>query len=307
MRRQPTPGSFLVRSAPRGYRAHMSQGTQRDPHTATPVGGPARRGDATPSAGARTLAWAVLGAALLQVLAPVVTIAGPGSSPGQGSGPDLLITPVGWAFSIWGVIYALAIAQAIAVLRAGAAGTPRRLQLDQVALYLGGTLWIALAGLDSSLATALALAVMLAAAADGVLTATRHALAPTWLATLTRASIGLYAGWVTAAFFLNVSTALVDADLVEVDVLAWQVVVLVAAATTLLVLVVATRGSLAFTAAGTWAMVGIAVTGAGDGTTTVVLVCVVAAVALIATSLVTQARLRASADAVSRGRAPLGS
>jgi hypothetical protein len=66
--------------------------------------------------GQRWLAWAVLVASVIEVIAPVVTANGPGSSPGDGSGSDLLITPVGWAFSIWGVIYTLAIVQAVAVL-----------------------------------------------------------------------------------------------------------------------------------------------------------------------------------------------
>ena len=70
--------------------------------------------------GTRALAWAVLAASLLEVVAPAITLNGPGSSPDAGSGPELLITPAGWAFSIWGVIYALAITQAVGVLAAGA-------------------------------------------------------------------------------------------------------------------------------------------------------------------------------------------
>lgn len=100
------------------------------------------------------LAWAVLAASILEVVAPVVTANGPGRSPGNGSGPELLITPVGWAFSIWGVIYTLAIVQAAAVLVVGSRAVPRRLQIDQLVLYLGGVLWIVLAGIDSSRATA---------------------------------------------------------------------------------------------------------------------------------------------------------
>ena len=174
-------------------------------------------GEARQQDGRRWLAWLVLAAAVLEVVAPIVTINGPGSSPGAGSGPDLLITPVGWAFSIWGVIYALAIAQAVGVLVQGRDGTPavsRRLQIDLVVLYLGGALWIVLAGFDSSAATAAALLLMLVAGVDAVVTVSREHVAPHWLAVLTRASVGLYAGWVTAAFFLNVSTALVDAGAV---------------------------------------------------------------------------------------------
>lgn len=235
--------------------------------------------------GSRSLAWVVLAAAILEVVAPVVTINGPGNSPGSGSGPDLLITPVGWAFSIWGVIYTVAIAQAIAVLVRGAHSVSRRLQIDLVVLYFGGALWIVLAGLDSSLATAAALLVMFVAAVDAVLTVARESIAPGWLAVLTRASVGLYAGWVTAAFFLNASTAMVDAGAVEADELPWQLVVLVVAAATLLTLLVKTGGILTYAAAGTWAMAGIAVTGSGNGTTEVVVIALVAAVVLVAATV----------------------
>lgn len=235
--------------------------------------------------GLRWLAWAVLAASVLEVIAPLVTVNGPGSSPGGGSGPDLLITPVGWAFSIWGVIYALAIAQAIAVLVRGPRSVSRRLQIDLVVLYLGGALWIVLAGLDSSLATAGALLLMFVAAIDAVLTVARESVQPRWLDVLTRASVGLYAGWVTAAFFLNVSTALVDAGPVEADELPWQLVVLAVAIITLLVILVKTRGILTYAAAGAWAMVGIAVTGRDDGTNEVVIVAVAAAVVLVLTTI----------------------
>lgn len=230
---------------------------------------------------ARPLAWAVLAASVLQVVAPIVTISGPGASPGNGSGPELLITPVGWAFSIWSVIYALAIAQAVAALLLRTDDTPRRLQVDQLVLYLAASLWIVLAGLDSSLATAAALTLMLAAAVDGVLSVVRVSLAPRWFALLTRAAVGLFAGWVTAAFFLNVSTALVDAGAVEAADLAWQLAVLIMAAIVLLALTIAARGILAYAGAGIWALIGIAVTGATNGTTQVTFVALTAAVVLV--------------------------
>lgn len=255
--------------------------------------------DRTTTSGRQTgigwLAWLTLVAAVLEVVAPVVTVNGPGSSPGNGSGPELLITPVGWAFSIWGVIYTLAIAQAIAVLVRGARSVPRRLQVDLVVLYLGGTVWIVLAGLDSSLATAAALLVMFVAAADAVLTVARSSITPAWLAVLTLAAVGLYAGWVTAAFFLNASTALVDAGPVEADQLPWQLVVLGVAIVTLLVLLVRARGNPAYAAAGTWAMIGIAVTGRDNGTTEVVVVALVAAAVLVITAIaLTLSRARSS-------------
>ena len=252
--------------------------------------------------GGRGLAWAVLAAAVLEVVAPLVTINGPGSSPGSGSGPDLLITPVGWAFAIWGVIYTLAIVQAVSVLVTRTDTVSRRLQVDLVVLYVGGAVWIALAALDSSAATAAALLVMLVAGVDAVLTVSRDAIGPHRLAVLTRASVGLYAGWVTAAFFLNVSTALVDADVVEADVVGWQLVVVAVAVLTLLAVLVATRGNVAYAVAGVWAMAGIAVTGSSDGTTEVLVGAIVGAVLIAATLTVVVATVRREKPATSRGQ-----
>lgn len=239
----------------------------------------------------RALPIAVLVAAVLQTATPVVTIAGPGASPGEGSGPELLITPVGWAFSIWGVIYTLAIVQAVAALVTRSAGAERR-QVAQLVLYLGGAVWIVLAGLDSSLATAGALTVMFGAAVVAVLAVAREEIDPPWLRRLTRAAVGLYAGWVTAAFFLNLSTALVDAGVVSADALPWQVVVLGVAVMTLLVLTVAARGPVAYAAAGVWAMIGIAVTARDNGDDAIVAATFAGTVLLVAVTTVMGLRRR---------------
>ena len=235
--------------------------------------------------GAATLAWAVLAAAVLQVAAPLVTFGATGETPGTDSGADLLISPVGWAFAIWGVIYTLAIAQAVAVLVRGPHEVSRRLQIGLIVLYLAGTAWIGLSETGSSLATAAALLVMLVAGVDAVLTVTRDAMTPHWFSALSRASVGLYAGWVTAAFFLNVSTALVDVGSFEARDLPWQLVVLVVAVATLLAITVLTRGNLTFAAAGAWALIGIAVTGRSDGTTEVTVLAMVS-IALVAAAAV---------------------
>ncbi|GAA1749198.1 hypothetical protein [Aeromicrobium alkaliterrae] len=243
-----------------------------------------------PSTSDRTqiLPWAVLGAALLQVVAPLVTLLGPGTSPGGGSGPDLLITPVGWAFSIWGVIYTLAIAQAVAELRAGTTGSSPRRQVAQVVLYVGGAVWIGLAGLDSSVATAAALLVMAGAALVAVVAVVREPLAPRWFSLLTRASVGLYAGWVTAALFLNLSTAAVDVAGLDAGRASWQIAVLVVAAVTLVGFTVVTGGTLGYVLAGVWALFGITVTARSDGSDAIASAAVAGAVALAAAALVTR-------------------
>lgn len=240
--------------------------------------------------GARGLAWLVLATAVLEVVVPAVTINGPGESPGSGAGEELLITPVGWAFSIWGVIYTLAIAQAVAGLVRGPGSVPRRLQVAQTVLYLGGAVWIVMAAVGSSYLTAAALLVMFVAALVAVTTVARTRFEPGWFAILTRAAVGLFAGWVTAAFFLNVSTALVETGAVEPDQLGWQLVVLVVAVLTLLTTIVRVGGIPAYAAAGTWALVGIAVRGSQDGTTEVFYGAITAAVVVVLVAVTVRLR-----------------
>lgn len=235
--------------------------------------------DSTPAEQHRPLAWAVLATAVLQVVAPAITISGPGSSPGNGAGAELLITPVGWAFSIWGLIYTLAIVQAVSALLSADVRVPPRFQVDQVVLYSAAVLWIFMAALDSSTLTFLALAVMFGAALDGVRTLARSTLEPRRHRWITRAAFGLFAGWVSAAFFLNLSTAMVGWGLVDADEVRWQLVV-VAVATLVLVGVVLTTALPTYAAAGLWALVGIIVTGVDDGTRAVVVSGAVAAVVL---------------------------
>lgn len=228
------------------------------------------------------LKWAVLITAIVQAVAPLLTFNGTDESPGQGAGPDLLITPAGLAFSIWGVIYLLAIVQGIAVVATRASGISARQQIAQIVLYLGATLWIFMAAVGSSLATASALLVMFLAAIVLVTSVAHQPVHPVWLGHLTRAAAGLYCGWVTAAFFLTISTALVDVGVTDTSEPEWQLMILGIATIALAVLVVASRANLAFAAAGLWALIGIIATGRTDGTSSVVTTAAVAVVVLLA-------------------------
>lgn len=232
----------------------------------------------------KILGWLVLVAAVLQAAAPAVIFSGPGESPGSGAGPDLFITPVDWAFSIWAVIYVLAIIQAIAVLTTRSARVSPLQRVAQLVLYGGATAWIAMARLDSSVATAAVLVVMFAAAVVFVVETARRPPRPRWLAVVTRAAGGLYAGWVTAVVFLNISTALVDASLLAANQVTWQLIVLVLAVVALISVLGASRGNLMYAIGGLWALIGITVTGNADGTMEVV---IVAAASMILVLLIT--------------------
>ena len=74
-------------------------------------------------------------------------------------------------------------------------------------------------------------------------------------------------------------------DVVAADDLPWQVAVLVVATLTLVTVLVAARGNLAYAAAGGWALVGIAVTGSTEGTTAVLSVALAALAVLVVVAL----------------------
>lgn len=144
--------------------------------------------------------WWLLAAAVLQVAAPAAQSLADVGQPGDGS-DDLLITPAGWTFAIWGAIYLLAIAHAIGTIRSGT-GTaePSRFTRDLLVLYVGAAVWIAFSAVGESWLTAIALLVMLVVAVDAAHVAARPAPAeaPAAQTVLARTAAGLYAGWVSA-------------------------------------------------------------------------------------------------------------
>lgn len=97
------------------------------------------------------------------------------------------IQPVGWAFSIWGVIYLGLLVQALVGLKRDD-WAPMR---GPLTLSLGlGMFWIAVANIRPAVAAAM-IVYMAAAAIVALLRAPRQALA--------LVPLGLYAGWLTAA------------------------------------------------------------------------------------------------------------
>ena len=211
---------------------------------------------------ARPLGWLLLGAAAAQIAAPVVQSLVGASEPGEGS-EDLLITPAGWTFSIWSLIYLLAVAHAVVTLRWGT-GTdqPRRFTRDLALLYVGAAVWIVLSSVGSSWGTFAALAVMTALALDAARIAARSGPpmdAPAWTGTLARATSGLYAGWVSAAVFLNLSTALIESDIADSSAQLWQIGLLVVALGVAFLVDRWLGRGLAYPAALAWASLGIAV------------------------------------------------
>src|SRR5688500_3623743 len=106
----------------------------------------ATRTQTHPGAGSRWPRLAVIIAALLQILTPLFPQFGIGEPIGsQSDAVRTLITPAGWAFSIWGALYAgstlFAIYQALPAQRDNA--LLGRIRLPAAGAFLGNALWAA--------------------------------------------------------------------------------------------------------------------------------------------------------------------
>lgn len=88
--------------------------------------------------------WLVLLAALLQIATPVLPSLGIGDPIGsQSDAVRTLITPAGWAFSIWGALYAGSLAFAVYQLLPAQRGNSllARIRLPAAGAFLGNAVW----------------------------------------------------------------------------------------------------------------------------------------------------------------------
>jgi len=224
------------------------------------------------------LAWVALLAAVAQAAAPVVARSSGGASPDEAT-TDLFITPAGYTFSIWGVIYALSIATTACVVWKRSTGTnrPDHLLTDLLIAFLGASAWIAGAATEVEWITPIILTVMTVALIDAArLTAGSYdESTPGWLTGLTRTTVGLYAAWASAAVFQNWA-AEIGATVGDPAILWWQVVILILGACFGIAVTARYGAALPLYPIGlVWALVGIIVAAWGE-TTAVVVVCLVA-------------------------------
>lgn len=165
--------------------------------------------------------------------------------------------PVGWAFSIWGLIYLALIATAAqAVLRP--ASTPG---WSRAALPLGLSLFIGLFWIEAAMRSpVLATAMILPMAAGAI--AAMWRVGPTWRE---HAAVGLYAGWLTAASGVALSVVLTGYGLLAPRIAA---IALIGVVLVVAVAVAARRPAIwSYRAGVIWALVGVIVANlsAGDG------------------------------------------
>lgn len=240
------------------------------------------------------LAATVLVLAVAQAVTPVLTSVLGGAQPDE-STVDLLITPAGWTFSIWGLIYLLAIVTGVAVLVRGSTGTrdPRRLLIALAVAQAGAAVWIVFSANQMSWFTSVTLTVMVVALLDAARTAAgpTDGDAPRWLTLLVRTTVGVYAAWATAAVFQNWASDLAEATLDPTDV-RWQLVLLVGSVVVGAVVTVLLGARLpGYPVTLLWALTGILAASSGDSSA-VVATAVAAMVVVVAAFAVAVRRER---------------
>lgn len=241
-----------------------------------------------------TWRWIAAVLALSQLAAPFVANAVAGNFLESGATNEALITPAGYAFSLWGLITLLSAVTALAVLRYGlGAWWETNVLVDASVVFVGFSVWLMVAGQDWLWVSVVVFAVMVWALVHimRLLVRRRHDLTcPSWVAVLATVSFGLYLGWSSVAVFANVAAALINSG-VSPSVVWWQFVILVAAAAFVVGLVTMLRGSVGLVAGAVWALVAIAI-GAGQRDSTTLSTVAVIATVLVAFASVIAVRRR---------------
>ena len=235
-----------------------------------------------------TWRWIAAVLALSQFAAPFVVNAVAGDFLQSGATNQALITPAGYAFSLWGLITLLSAVTALAILRYGlGAWWETSVLADASVAFVGFSVWLVVAAQNWLWVSVVVFAVMVWALVHimRLLVRRRHDLScPRWLTVLATVTFGLYLGWSSIAVFANVAAALID-DGVSASVAWWQFVVLLAAAVFAVCLARMLRGSIGYVVGVGWALVAIAI-GAGQRDSVVLsATAVIATVAVVLTAV----------------------
>lgn len=146
-------------------------------------------------------------AAVAQIVMPaLVNPFRDGNNPVRASEPSQ-IEPAGYAFSIWGSIYLLAVGYAIWQLTPSGRTDPMTVRIAPlaIALYVGSSLWLFAAKYGPIWATMPILAVMAACACAILIGAFATPGLSAWRWWSIALPFGLYAGWALCATFVNIA------------------------------------------------------------------------------------------------------
>lgn len=180
-----------------------------------------------------------------------------------GPGGPTAAEPAGYAFSIWGPIYLAVVLTGLYQLRpaAGDAALFRRIGWALALGYAATGLWLVFARFGPLWATVPTIAVLLAAIGWAFVEAARAPGGTRARRWLVLPGLGLFAGWVTAATYVNIAEVLprFGFDRFGLGPTPFAVLVIAAATFSAALFLERTRGSLAYAAAVLWALVALIV------------------------------------------------
>jgi len=233
--------------------------------------------------------------ALTQLAAPAVANVLAGNFLQNGATNEALITPAGYAFSLWGVITLLCAVTMVAVLRVGLGSWwETTVLIDASVVFVGFSLWLLVASQDWYVASVVVFVVMVSGLVHimRLLVRRRHDLnCPSWLATLATVTFGLYLGWSSIAVFANVAVVGISYGASTATVW-WQLVVLIGATVFALVLVNMLNGTPGYLAGVLWALVAIAIGASQRGSATLSSTAIAAAIAVLGSGVLAMRRRR---------------
>jgi hypothetical protein len=232
--------------------------------------------------------------AVSQLAAPAVSDALAGDFLSTGDTNEAVVTPAGYAFSIWSVITLLSAITIAAVVRNGL-GAPWEtgLLIDASIVFIGFSAWLVAAANNWLWVSVGVFALMVAALTDVMRLLVRHdddMTCPLWLRTLVTITFGLYLGWSSVAVFVNVAAALISIGWSPIET-HWQAGILMAATIAAIAYCAVLRASAGYVAAALWALLAVAVGTAHRGALDLAVLAVMGSVAVLATAFVIVRRL----------------
>ncbi|TFV61560.1 hypothetical protein E4P42_01310 [Mycobacterium sp. PS03-16] len=237
--------------------------------------------------------WVAAVLAVSQLAAPAVSRALAGDFLSSGATNQALVTPAGYAFSLWGLITLLSAVTAVCVVRYGLGSSwETDVLVDAGVVFVGFSVWLVVAAQDWLWVSVGVFVVMAGALLHIMWLLVRRAAeltCPRWLRVLATVSFGLYLGWSSIAVFANVAAALIYTGWSASSVM-WQFVVLAAAAVAALSVTVVLRGTIGYVAGVLWALIAIALGAAQRDSAALSVTAAVAAVLVAGAAVVAQVR-----------------
>lgn len=253
----------------------------------------------------RVLRWIVLVLAAAQAAGPVVADVVAPNFLEDGATNEATITPVGYAFSIWGLICTMSLFSAVALVRYGlGAEWERRVLINLGVVFIGFNVWLLAAAQDWLWVTVAVFATMFGLLIDTLRLLIGRASelsCPRWVRLLLTVTVGLYTGWTSVAVFINVAAALIYQGWSTAGIwgTAWQMILLVLATATALALTRVFHGTLGYVAAVLWALIATAIGAAGRDGVALAIAAISATVLVATAALATRVRRSTTSEAMS--------